>query len=241
MRENELNCLNQVKESFANHSNLTKEFDNADYSVMRGILVSASQNPNHSVFPDFFFDGGVIEHFEVTCTGESRKGSDYKIVEKDKQQKVKEASDKQKETYLKQEYNPGTIETHLIEARYEFFTHDDFIKSFKRNCLKHIDSLSKSEYKNQTVVFLIELQDSKLCVYENGSFKRFYLLHEDIKVLSFIKECLTNVNYVIFKTMDTYEILDLSKIDDLILNSKDDLDIRSGRHRDGLVNVYWDI
>ena len=102
-------------------------------------------------------------------------------------------------------------------------------------------SLMNSDYLDQTVIFLIEQEDARLCIYENGRFKRFYLLSEDKELLTYLKDKYPALNYVIFNSTDSVEIIDLSKVDDLIKNAKKGLDIRSGRKRDLTLKYYWDL
>ena len=74
LRKNELDCLDKIKDGFIYFKGIKKEFDNSNHLTTESILTSARQNENHNNFPDFFFNGGIIEHFEVTASDETRKG-----------------------------------------------------------------------------------------------------------------------------------------------------------------------
>lgn len=50
-------------------------FSNKDLEIVDKIIESAISNPEPNEFPDFIFDGGFIEHFQVTSSIENRKGS----------------------------------------------------------------------------------------------------------------------------------------------------------------------
>ncbi len=194
MRGNELACLNRVKDSFINRFAIKKVFDNSDYLTMKSILSSARQNENHNDFPDFFFDGGIIEHFEVTASDETRKGSQYKIddayCQREKDKRFKQL-DKE---FIESPHHPGTMRTETVEDTHECFSYGSLIKSFKRNVEHHLDSLKKSKYVNEVVIFLIEQQGASLGVYINNVFNRFYKLSEDKNILEYIKEILTDVD-----------------------------------------------
>ena len=45
-----------------------------DDKLFLGILEKAEPNPQKNEFPDFIFDGGFIEHFQVSAANETRKG-----------------------------------------------------------------------------------------------------------------------------------------------------------------------
>jgi len=88
---------------------------------------------------------------------------------------------------------------------------------------------------------LIEQQGASLGVYINNKFNRFYMLNEDKNILEYIKETLTDVDYIIFVATGRYEVIDLSKIDGLIQRAKIGLDIRGGRQKNVSLKHYIDI
>ena len=241
LRKNELDCLNKIKDSFIYFKGITKVFDNSDYLTMESILSSTHQNEKHSDFPDFFFDGGIIEHFEVTASDETRKGSQYKIDDAYCQRENDKHFKQLDKDFMESPHHPGTMRTETIEDTHECFSYESFIKSFKRNVKHHLDSLKKSKYANQIVVFLIEQQGASLGVYINNIFNRFYMLSEDKNILEYIKETLADVDYIIFFATDRYEVIDLSKIDVLIQRAKIGLDIRGGRQKNVSLKLYIDI
>lgn len=241
MRDNELACLNKIKDAYINYGVLKKEFDNSDYLIMESVFNSAYQNKEHNNFPDFFFDSGIIEHFEVTASEETRKGSKYKIDDVGKKKETDQYFNELDEEFLQSEHHPGTFVTKSREDTHECFSYEAFEKSFKRNTNKHLVSLRKSLYNDKIVVFLIEQQGARLCIYANDRFYKFYTLSEDKNLLLYIKENMGGVNYIIFTASDSYEILDLAKIDVMIARAKDELDIRGGKQRNISLKVYIDM
>lgn len=241
LRKNELDCLNKIKDSFIYFKGITKVFDNSDYLTMESILSITHQNENHSDFPDFFFDGGIIEHFEVTASDETRKGSQYKVDDAYCQREKEKHFKQLDKDFMESPHHPGTMRTETVEDTHECFSYESFVKSFERNVEHHLDSLKKSKYVNEVVIFLIEQQSASLGVYINNVFNRFYKLSEDRNILEYIKETLIDVDYIIFIATDRYEVIDLSKIDALIQRAKTGLDIRGGRQKNVSLKLYIDI
>lgn len=216
MRNNELACLNEIKDSYFNNVGAKKEFDNSDYCMMKAILNGAHQNPKHNEFPDFLFDGGGIEHFELTSSKETRKGSRFKIEENKNKNINKERDKKLKQEFLNSKYAPWTMMTANYEETYESFSYYDFLFSLRKNISKHVESLIKSGYENKTVLFLMEQPTARLWIDEGVIPIRFYELHKDKKALQIIKEICRSVDYIIYYVSDSIEIIDLSKIDTLL-------------------------
>lgn len=237
-RQNELDCLDKIRNSFIVCHDDKKVFDNSDYFVMKSILDSAYKNENSNDFPDFFFNGGIIEHFEVTASNETSKGSQYKIDDAYCQRENDKLFKKLDKEFIGSPHRPGTMRTETVEDTHECFSYESFIKSFKRNAERHLVSLKKSKYVNEVVVFLIEQQSASLGVYVNNVFNRFYKLSEDKNILEYIKKTLTDINYIIYIATDRYEVIDLSKIDALIQRAKVGLDIRGGRQRNITTKLY---
>lgn len=241
MRINELNCFTKIKESYFKHIGAKKEFDNSDYLTMASIFNGTHQNEKQNEFPDFLFDDGAIEHFEVTASKETRKGSKYTIDDIKKNKDTEQYFDELDKEFLKSNYHPGELITASREDVHKCFSYDAFTKSFKRNTSKHLVSLRKSSYCEKIVIFLIEQQGARLCVYRNNIFDKFYQLSDDKNLLIYIKDNMSDVNYIIFTAADAYEILDLSKIDTLISNAKENQDIRGGTRRNVSLKLYNDI
>lgn len=229
MRKNEIDCLNKVRDGFFRAFGTTKEFDNSNPVVMETILTTAQHNEKHNEFPDFFFDGGIIEHFEVTASKENRKGSKFRIEDAKSGKETKQLFDGLKQKHLESDFRPGALSTFSKTDTFDDFSYEAFVDSFKKNAKKHIEALRKSNHTGR-VVFLVEQLDARLSIFENNVFNRFYYLHEDRNLLSYIRESLKGVNYIIFYSSGSYEIIDLGRVGRLIEKSKDNLDIRGGRY-----------
>lgn len=240
-RRNELDCLNLVRKAICGFSNIKIEKINCDINFIRDILNNARELSDSSKFPDFIFDCGIIEHFAVAGYKETRKGSEFKIEESKCNEETEAFYKEEDEIFLKNPRKPGIFQTVSRENIYSNSAYKDFVFSFKKNLDKHTESLKKSEYCNNTVIFLIEQEDARLGIYENNIFKRFYLLSEDKHLLTYLKEKYPLINYVIFNSADSVEIIDLSNLEPLIGRAKDGLDIRGGRMRQLSLKICGDL
>lgn len=239
-RRNELDCLNLVRKAICGSSNIKIERANCDLNSIRKFLNTARELSDSSKFPDFIFGCGIIEHFAVTGYKESIKGSEFKIEEFKRNKETETFFKEEDKKFLNSSRYPGTFYSVNHENIYSNSTYENFVFSFKRNFNHHLESLQKSKYMNETVIFLIEQEDARLGIYENNMFKGFYLLSEDKILLSYLKEKFPSVNYVIFNSADSVEIIDLSNIDLLLKRAKDGLDIRGGRKREHKLKIYFD-
>ena len=152
-RANEVRCLENIKSAFYGRNHFRREFDNSDFLKMDSILSTVCQNKKDNIFPDFFFDGGIIEHFEVSASNETKKGSQYKINDASCQREKEKYFQEQDQKFLESSRCPGTIKTATVEDTHECFSYESFVKSFKRNTERHLKSLRNSGYTNQVVVF----------------------------------------------------------------------------------------
>ena len=103
------------------------------------------------------------------------------------------------------------------------------MNSLIRNIDNHVESLEKSNYKGKTVIFLMEQQTARLWIDEGVVPIRFYELHKDKKALTLIKEHCSDIRYVIYYVSDSIEVLDLTKIDELLKKSVVYKNVKGGR------------
>lgn len=240
-RDNELNCLNNIKNAFCKSNNMHIDACNCNREKIRKIFLNANENEDSNTFPDFNFEGGIIEHFIITGYKESKKGSAFKIEESKANKETDIFFKEEDKKFLNSPRNPGTYHTISHENTYSNSVYKDFLSSFKRNFNNHLESLQKSKHINETVIFLIEQEDARFGIYQNNRFTRFYLLSEDKSLLMYLKEQYPLVNYVIFNSADSVEIIDLSNLEPLISRANEGLDIRSGRKRELSLKIYWDL
>ena len=89
--EIEKSCLDYFKRNLNN--DIYYGCPAEDLDLIKRIFLIANSNPDPNKFPDFTFDGGFVEHFEVTSSHSDRKGSKMK---KEQYALQKEAEEKEK-------------------------------------------------------------------------------------------------------------------------------------------------
>lgn len=133
------------------------ENEDEDYKPLTELLTTAKNNDNETGrtdFPDFTCSNGIIEHFKVFASKESRKrGSEL----------MKELStlDDKVEDKFKTDWKNGILkEAYCEEIQVPEQSYDLFCKSFKENWNSHITSLNsykeKHDLHNKKICFLIE-------------------------------------------------------------------------------------
>ena len=130
LRQNEIDCLNKVKDAFKRSKFIKNEFDNSDHAIMETILESSRHNQEHNNFPDFFFDGGIIEHFEVTASDETSNGSKYRIQSSTNRKETQKYFRELDKIFLERERHPGTLMSKSRKYTYECFSYSSWPFSF---------------------------------------------------------------------------------------------------------------
>lgn len=235
----EINCLKSVYEAFVLGTGPAVDFDNTNGKI-RKALQSCCPNSNPNDFPDFFFEGGAIEHFLIGTSKETRKGSAFKVAQQEEKNAAAVFFEKQKAAFLSSTALPGSFGTSYFQTKYEGFSYGEFLRSLERNIGNHIHSLRKNQKEYGDVFFVLEQQTPRMCIYEEGSFARFYLMSEDRNALAVLSKYAENVQYVIYFSGDSVEAIDLKRISEMMLESKENLDIRGGRLNESQLAIYRD-
>lgn len=188
-----------------------------DEELVENAFNTAIPNPVWNKFPDFMFNGGFIEHFEVTSSHSNRNGSMMKI-EKAELEKEADKNDKalEEEMNITPCYEGKTI---ITEKNHSKHTYDNFCFSFKRNWEKHIKRLEKYSGDIDTGVFMIQYNDSALVldnVYPDiklglyyGDLLEYdeytgYRLTHDSNMLEYIYGFKEQIKFVVFFNNDSY-------------------------------------
>ena len=214
---------------------------------MLSFLNKATANPESNLFPDFLFDGGFIEHFQVSAANENKKGSEHNIAVNDFERENKATFEQEKNDFLQSppRKNPviGTYDLKVVthEMACPEYSYESFVKSFKRNFEKHIKSLQNYTGVKSIGIFLIELVGANLTVMQNGCFKKFYRLEFDRELLTYINQYAECLKWIIFVSTDTYEVLELNKIPKLLNNIPQGLTFGVGRFRNVELTLFIDI
>lgn len=156
-KKSELECLEIVQKAYLRIDVGTHVvFDNSDKDTFSRILFSASQTGNDNTFPDFVCDNAVIEHFQITSSKETRKGSDFLKSVSISNTEWKRRIEQEKENFKHSEYLPWMMITFSSEDIYTELSYDNFLESMRVNIENHIDSLMKSGITGKKVVFMMD-------------------------------------------------------------------------------------
>ena len=126
-RDNELNCLNNIKNAFCKSNNMHIDACNCNREKIRKIFLNANENEDSNTFPDFNFEGGIIEHFIITGYKESKKGSAFKIEESKANKETDIFFKEEDKKFLNSPRNPGTYHTISHENTYSNSVYKDFL------------------------------------------------------------------------------------------------------------------
>lgn len=191
-------------------------------------LFLAKPNENESKFPDFVFENGFIEHFQITSSKTARKGgATHKREERKFQKRVSEETEK-----LQQEWNETPSYSEVRSKSWVFnnpeHSYDYLKKSFQSVWKHHIDSLHKYLGNQDVSIFLVEYTEFALAMTEQvytdwidgmsqGDMReeekfKCYRLSRDKDMLNFLYQYKDEVDYVAFVYCDGLEIIRLKHI-----------------------------
>lgn len=236
-RQQEKDCFERVKK-LANDKNDTR---------LLSFLYKATANSESSLFPDFLFDGGFIEHFQVSAANENKKGSKHNIAVNDFERESKATFEQERNEFLQSppRKNPviGTYDMKVVkhEMACPEYSYENFVKSFKRNFEKHIKSLQKYKGDKSIGIFLIELVGANITIMRNNCFRAFYRLAVDQELLTYINQYAEYLKYIIFLSADRYEILELKEIPKLLHNIPQGLTFGVGNYTNVNLRLFIDI
>ena len=207
--EAEQRCLDIVKEKFNDECRFAMSYE--DDLVIDNALSSARPNPQSSSFPDFVFDGGFIEHFQVTSSYENRKGS---TMERENSELVR---DFYKRTVEATENLPSDCMTIQSVSGpnmwHKQHSYENFCDSFISNFESHLASMRKYSGNKEYGIFLIEYADSALCMSKRYAADLMtevsygdlltrenptYRLSRDIDLLTYVYDKRDEIEFVIF-------------------------------------------
>ena len=121
------------------------------------------------------------------------------------------------------------------------YSYENFVKSFKRKCEKHIKSLQKYKGDKSIGIFLIELVGANITIMRNNYFRAFYRLAVDQELLTYINQYAEYLKFIIFASADSYEILELNEVPKLLDNLPHGLTFGVGRFINEKLSLFIDI
>ena len=187
---------------------------NEDAIAMRQQLQHAKHNHITDVFPDFYIPDGFVEHFRITSSNESSKGSRQKREDDHCNQALDEMLTSATQSQCQSQ---STIQ----------HTHEYFLKSLQKNWDSHANSFQKYTGKQNVSAFLLDYEDNMLYMYQQTGRKYdtspesslpCYFLSRDAQALSWIYANHHNVQYVLFTNHDIVECIKIQSIPALLKN-----------------------
>ena len=187
--------------------NKMRTLDISDF--LKAKLSEVYENQDYSLFPDFLFSSGFIEHFQITASKENKKGSAYRKKEAEHKRNLDMASIGVSESFV----TPHSA-------------HNNIKESLKRNWESHIRHMDEYLIKTPDVttrIFMIEHTEMTLEMAENvyayeDDFSipqrhfSYYSLSHDVEMLDYIYSFKDKIDYVIYRHSDGIEVIELSRI-----------------------------
>lgn len=193
-----------------------------------GLLKSVVPNPAQSSFPDFLFENGFIEHFQITAAKETKKGSVHKQTQARFHRETAKKFQQMSEA-LQKAMPENSLTCEINEMEPPPYTYEQYIASFQRNWQHHIDSLQKYTGCREIGIFLVEYQGPPFKILWKGEFVDFYGLHKDVPMLEYIANYKDHLSYVIFVDSLSCEVIKLDDIPALIKQVPVDICFEPGR------------
>lgn len=243
----EMTCLefvrkNAVKEAFLNGYTLSHcenwyglhyepNVEN-DIELIANAVMNCSPNPDLNSFPDFIFEDGFIEHFQVSASDRRRKGNIALAMANDVKRESEKLLAAHNETML--DKNPD--KSHAMSYKITNYklpprSYDMFLQSFKRHWEDHINSFKTRNNLGRNGIFMIQCYDFGFSMAEDisadfpksnvrvGSFmkeaERFRCprLSRCPELLEYMYEYCGDIKYVIYVCSETVEFF---RTDELI-------------------------
>lgn len=137
-----------------------------DIKEFVNIIRNVKPNENASEFPDFVFDNGFIEHFQITSSKETRKGA---IETREQNQFTKKVESETKLFMETCNQTPSFDKARSKSWERENCEHNysNLVESFKRNFEHHINSLDKYNGNKAVGIFMIENSEFAMSMMEN--------------------------------------------------------------------------
>ena len=210
--EQEQKCIDFVRKQLEENK-FNSLLPNKDIDIIRQIFHIAKPNSHLSEFPDFIFENGFIEHFEVTSSKETNKGAKVKAAESAFERENENIfEDMQKNPPIFD--SPITLTTQMREMDCPICSYGDYVTSFKKNWEHHIESFDKYNGNKEIGIFLIQQTGAPIVVKRNGTFSEFYHLQMDLDLLSYMEYYSNKIHYVIYchqEFCDIISLIDLPK------------------------------
>lgn len=222
--EREKSCIERIKRECNKWCCYGVSYE--DMELIQNILDKAIPNPDSSIFPDFIFDGGFIEHFQITSSKTNRKGSVHQKAYSDYRKRTdEEIRNIQNNTF----YSPDVVQDYHWSFPQPDHSYDNLKKSLERVWKEHISSLESYKGEKGIGFFVIDYPEIALAMCENINIKaglRFddlceqhkfneYRLSHDKKMLDFMYQHRNQIAFVIYANYNRIEIIKIENIPEI--------------------------
>lgn len=225
--EQEQKCIDFVRKQLEENK-FNSLLPNKDIDIIRQIFHTAKPNSHLSEFPDFIFENGFIEHFQVTSAKETKKGSKSAEASASFEKECESANEEMLKT-LMQSHEVNQFYTHQMEMDCPECSYEYYEKSFKKNFEHHIESLERYTGAKNVGIFLIEQSGSPITIWKDNKSADFYHLQMDASLLDYLYQYKDKVQYVLLCHQEFCDIISLKDIP--IIKSKIPNDIVWGMGR----------
>ena len=196
-----------------------------DKKEIDSFLNDATPNKDSNAFPDFVFENGFIEHFQISSGKITKKGS------KHLQEFNSYQNENKKELFSNM--SKGDYSPMITSIKYSQHTYSNLSDSFKTSWESHISSLEKYTGNKDIGVFMVEYKDACIEMTENifSNVKKgiscgnlikpkqidYYSLCHDKELLNYIYEYKNKIHYVIYVYNKGIEIINVRNIPELLM------------------------
>lgn len=227
--EQEQKCIDFVRKQLEENK-FNSLLPNKDIDIIRQIFHIAKPNSHLSEFPDFIFENGFIEHFQVTSAKETKKGSKSAEASASFEKECESANEEMLKT-LMQSHEVNQFYTHQMEMDCPECSYEYYEKSFKKNFEHHIESLERYTGAKNVGIFLIEQSGSPITILKDNKFVDFYHLQMDALLLDYLYQYKDKLKYVVFYHQTFCDIISLKDISTIKSKIPDDITWGMGRFR----------
>lgn len=228
--DKEKNCLELLKNNIQiETAKICFGLTYNDTNTIKTILNTAMPNKNLNKFPDFVFENGFIEHFQITSSKINKKGASH-IKKINNFNNMIENEIELSNLENDKEFNENNSKHWSME--YPEHSYQFLVKSFKVSFEKHIKSLEQYNGNKSVGIFMIEYNDLALEMYEdiyndwidemsNGDLRKeeylsCYRLTRDKKLLDYVYQFRDKLKYIFFVYNRDCEIIKIENIPYLI-------------------------
>lgn len=235
----EQQCFDIVRDKLEKNQ-YSSTLSEKELNAIRYIFQTSIPNPNSSEFPDFIFENGFIEHFQVTSAKETKKGA--KVAEAITYfEKDCELVDEEMSKTLTLSHEVNQFYTHQMEMNCPECSYEYYEKSFKKNFEHHIESLERYTEANNVGIFLIEQSGSPITILKENKFVDLYHLQMDASLLDYLYQYKDKVQYVVFYHQTFCDIISLKDIPALKSKIPNEITWGVGRLRQQHLTIAIDI